>query len=109
MTCQTDTFSHKRGASFHALVRIPAAFADGHFAGWTLASQARTESDALLDDLEVTWADPVTTRVLVLKCLDTTAWAIGTAYLDVKLTDPNGFVMPTSTAIFYVVKDITHA
>jgi len=41
--------------------------------------------------------------------LDTTAWAIGTAYLDVRLTDPNGFVMPTSTAIFYVVKDITHA
>lgn len=109
MTCQTDTFSHKRGASFHALVQIPMAFADGHFAGLALESQVRTESDVLLASLAVEWADPATTRVLVLKCLDTTTWAIGPAYVDVKLTDPNGFVMPTSTAVFYVVKDITHA
>ena len=109
-TCNpSEPFAHKRGASFHALIQIPAAFADGHFAGWALKSQARTDKDVLLAELTVAWADPATTRVLVLKCLDTTTWPIGPAYLDVKLTDPDGFVMPTSTAAFYVVQDITHA
>ena len=109
-TCNpSEPFAHKRGASFHALIQIPAAFADGHFAGWTVASQARTEADALIADFTVEWADPVTTRVLVLKCLDTTTWPIGSAFIDAKLTDPDGFVMPTTTVPFYVVKDITHA
>ena len=108
-TCNPSApFVHKRGASFHALIRIPSAFGDGYFAGWSLASQARTDKDVLLSDLVVAWDDPVTTRVLVLKCLDTTGWVIGPAQLDVKLTGPDGFVMPTSTADFYVVKDITH-
>lgn len=109
MSCTPETFAHKRGASFHALVNIPAAFADGYFAGWSLKSQARTDADVLIAELTVQWADPVTTRVLVLKCLDTTTWPIGPAFLDVTLTDPDGYVMPTSTVMFYVVKDITHA
>lgn len=109
-TCNpSEPFAHKRGASVHWLINIPPAFADGYFAGWTLASQARTEKDELLANLSIEWADPVTTRVLVLKCLDTTTWAIGAAFVDVKLTDPDGFVIPTSTAPFFVVKDITHA
>ncbi len=109
MTCQTETFSLKRGASFHVLIRIPSAFPDGHFVGWTLQSQARTEEDVLLADLDATWEDPLTTRVIALKCLNTTAWSVGQAQFDVKLTNPDGFVLPTDTAIFYVVRGATHA
>lgn len=109
MTCQNESFPLKRGASFHVLIRIPSAFPDGHFVGWTLQSQARTEEDELLADLEASWEDPLTTRVLVLKCLDTNAWIVGPAQFDVKLTAPDGFVLPTDTAIFYVLRGATHA
>lgn len=107
--CKTDPFEIKRGASFHALIQIPTFYADGYFVGWTLKSQARTDKDVLLAELDVTWDNPITTRVLVLKCLDTTTWAIGAAGVDVFLKSPDGYALPTSTAPFYVVQGRTHA
>jgi hypothetical protein len=109
MSCDPKPFIHKRGASFLLLVRIPSAFADGHFAGWVPTAQVRTDKGELVADLAVAWQDPVTTRILELECIDTVAWPVGSAEFDVRLTDPDGFVVTTSTASFHIVRGATHA
>lgn len=109
MSCDPKLFIHKRGASFFLLVRIPSAFADGHFAGWVPTAQVRTDKGVLVADLVVAWQDPVTTRILELKCIDTTAWPLGSAEFDVRLTAADGFVVATSTANFHIVREATHA
>ena len=48
MSCDPKPFIHKRGASFFQLVRIPSAFADGHFAGWVPTAQVRTDKGELV-------------------------------------------------------------
>lgn len=109
MSCDQKPFTHKRGASFFVLVRIPSAFADGHFAGWVPTAQVRTDKGVLVADLAVAWQDPVATRILELKCIDTAAWPLGTAEFDVRLAGPDGFVVATSTANFHIVREATHA
>ncbi|WP_406624930.1 hypothetical protein [Acidovorax sp. SDU_ACID1] len=107
MTCQPATFNHTRGASFQVLTRIPSRFADGYFVGWDVKAQARTEKGALLATLEATWEDPDTTRVLALRCLDTSGWEVGPASFDVRMTAPDGFVLYTTPFRFHVVKGVT--
>ena len=109
MSCQIASFSHTRGASFQLMARIPSRFVDGHFMDWAPTSQVRTEKGDLVAELEVTWDDPATARVLVLRSLDTSAWAIGAASFDVRLTAPDGFVLHTTPVPFYIVKGVTSA
>lgn len=102
-SCEGQSFEHVRGASFELYVRIPSRFADGHFAGWVPSSQVVTDKWAAVAELAAEWVDPVTARMLVLRCLDTTAWPIGPALFDVRLRRPDGFVLPTTAQAFHIV------
>jgi hypothetical protein len=101
--------AHKRGDSFDRLINIPSAFADGYFVGWTVSAQVRTaQYGAAIDDLVCTWIDPVKTRILSIKRLDTKLWPIGLAEMDVQFTrDSDGYTTSTSTLQFEVVRDVT--
>ncbi len=102
------TYTHKRGDSFDLLVTIPARFADGYFADYTVASQLRTADGTLIADLACTWVDAATTRALRLEVLETQAWPVGAAQFDVEFTrTADGFKVSSTTAQILIVADVT--
>jgi len=105
----SDPIAHKRGRSFDLVATIPEQFPDGHFVGWTVASQIRRGNGDLVADLQVTWLDAATTRHLHLLQLDTHGWPVSTVYMDVQLTRPDGYTLSTSTVSILVDKDVTRA
>lgn len=109
MSCATTAFSLPAGASFDLLARIPDRFPDGHFAGWTPASQVRGDKDELIAELDVEWIDPTIARVLRLRKLDTSAWPVGAARFDVRLTGPDGTRIYTTAQLIYIVRGVTRA
>lgn len=106
---QDNHITHKRGDSLLLTVSLPAQIPDGQFAGWTPASQVRTDKDELVATLSVEWVNPATARTLTLACQDTSAWPVGALLLDVQFTSPAGEVRSTSTVQIYSIRDITHA
>jgi len=101
------TLTIKRGDSLDFLATIPSHFADGHFAGWAVSAQVRSDKDELFADLEVDWIDEATTRALRLLCLDTSAWKPGRAQFDIQLRRPDGYTISSATTPIYVEKDVT--
>lgn len=99
----------KRGDSFDRLTNIPSTFEDGHFVGWTVTAQVRTaQYGKLIANLVCTWVDPVTTRILSVKCLDTKAWTLGPAEMDIQFVrDSDGYTISTATLQFEVARDVT--
>lgn len=99
----------KRGDSFDRLANIPDTFVDGYFVGWEVTAQVRTAKyEKLLADLECTWVDPVTTRILSVRALNTTTWEVGPAEMDIQFVRiSDGYTISTSTIKFEVVRDIT--
>jgi hypothetical protein len=105
-----DAIEIKRGDSFDYGVEIPDEFADGHFVGWTVASQLRKPNSqaTLIATLETSWANPATTRTLRLLKIDTTEWPLGEAEFDVQFTrTSDGYRLSTETATVVVIKDVT--
>lgn len=90
--------THKRGATFTRVAYLPPVFADGYFAGWTVAAHMRTRTGQLVAPLACTWLDGATTRALELRCDDTAAWPVDVLEFDVKLTRPDGFDILSNTA-----------
>lgn len=100
---------HKRGDTLDLLAAIPDIYQDGHFVGWTVTAQVRTDKyDYLLADITCTWADPALTRILHLTTNDTTGWDIGPAEMDIQFTrDSDGYTVSSSTIYFAIVEDVT--
>ena len=101
---------HKRGDSLEYLGTIPEDFADGFFIDWTPSAQIRTaQYYNLIDDLTVTWVDQLTTRSFTVSKIDTKAWPVGPALLDiqfVRLSD--GFTRSTDTIQINIEHDVTY-
>lgn len=105
-----NSIHHKRGDTLELLTTIPAAFLDGHFAGWAMASHLRGPGGrTLVAVLDLSWIDAATTRHLLIRCADTSAWPVGRCAFDVQFTRPDGHITSTSTAAIFVVEDMTHA
>lgn len=105
-----EPYTHKQGDSFDILVTIPESFTNGYFVGHTVASQVRQVGGdtAKIADLTATWVDPLTTRSLRLKCLNTTAWPTGPAQFDVEFTrTSDSFVFSSTTAVIFITPDVT--
>lgn len=101
---------HKRGDSFDYGFLIPSTYADGYFAGWTVAAQVRDATGKLVADLQATWDDPVTTRAVRLLKINTKTWPLGDLAFDVQFTRPaDGYSISTATVEFTVIKDVTLA
>ncbi len=92
-TCSTTHRTIVRGANLDIAMRMPDGFPDGHLAGWVATSQIRTYADVLIATLDVQWVDPLTTRYLRLRHADTSAWPVGPAVFDIRLTSPAGYRM----------------
>lgn len=106
-TCTPDT--HKRGDSFDRVGEMPAFFPDGYFVGWTVASQIRTAEGVKVADMECAWLDDVTTRNLRLTKIDTKAWPLGEAKIDVQFKrTSDGFTFSSGTETLWIVGDVTH-
>ena len=106
-TCSTTHPTIVRGSMLDMLARIPISFADGYFAGWVPTAQLRTYADALIATLDVQWVDAVTTRMLRLKCADTSAWQVGPALFDVCLTAPDGMRLYTTAQRLSITMGVT--
>lgn len=105
-TCTPDT--HKRGDSFDRVGEMPAFFADGYFVGWEVASQIRTAEGVKVADMECAWLDDVTTRNLRLTKIDTTAWPVGEAKIDVEFKrTADGFKFSSATETLWIIGDVT--
>lgn len=102
---------HKRGDSLEYLGTIPVEdFPDGFFVGWVPSAQIRTaQYYNLIDDLTVTWVDPVTTRSFIVSKINTTAWPVGAALLDIQFVrTSDGFTRSTETIQINIQHDITY-
>ena len=100
---------HKRGSTFDYFVNIPSTFGEGEFVGWAVTAQIRSRpAGTLIADLEPEWANPVTTRRLNLKKIDTTTWVLGNAEFDIKFERASdGYTLTTNTVPIVIVKDVT--
>ena len=95
-----------RGASLDIAMRIPAGFADGYFTGWVPTSQLRTPAGVLIATLQTNWVD-ADTRYLRLRAADTSAWPIGPARFDVRLTAPDGYKLQSTLATMQITMGAT--
>lgn len=109
MANPTSQLTHKRGDTFDLIAPIPDIFADGYFVGWVVTAQIRTaQYGRLIDDLDCTWEDDVTTRLLHIKKFETEDWDIGSAEMDIQFTRiSDDYTMSTQTLKVNIVKDIT--
>lgn len=102
------SYVQKRGDTLSLSLTLPAAYVDGYFVDWTVTSQIRTPSGRLISDLVVTWANPATTRTLVLKDSSTANYPIGTANIDVQFVrNSDSFTLSTETIEVDVQRDVT--
>jgi hypothetical protein len=99
--------THKRGDSFARVLTLPDTFASGYFVGWAVACQLRNASEHLVSDITATWADPLTTRALLLSVTDTAAWPVQLLSYDVQMTRPDGWIVSTNTLQLRVTRDET--
>lgn len=96
-----------RGATLDIAMRIPDGFADGYFAGWVPTSQMRTYADVLIATLDAQWVDAAATRYIRLRAADTSAWPIGPARFDVRLTAPDGYKLQSTLATMQITMGAT--
>ena len=96
-----------RGATLDIAMRIPDGFADGYFAGWVPTSQMRTYADVLIATLDARWVDVAATRYIRLRAADTSAWPIGPARFDVRLTAPDGYKLQSTMATMQITMGAT--
>jgi len=93
----------RQGDAFDYVGTIPASFADGYFAGWTVSANVYDSAGALITAVTATWNDPAVTRVLHLFVLDTTTWPLGVVTLDVRLVRGDGYRKSWEKTQFKVV------
>jgi hypothetical protein len=106
-------YTFKRGNTFELsgtveIVQAGAPVTD--LTGWTGTSTVRDVNNKLISTLILSILNPLTMLVKVRQTAeDTRLWPIGTLYMDIRFTAPNGDIVNTSTAEINVVKEITNA
>jgi hypothetical protein len=98
---------HKRGASYSRTIDIPETLPDGYFIGFDVRSQIRDSRENLIEELDVEWIDPVTTRQLALVCEDTSKWPLGTTYMDILFTRNDGWKISSDTVKTEITRNET--
>lgn len=100
--------THKRGRSFDKALIIPDTFADGFFIGFTPKAELRDQSGTLVATFNCAWADPVTTRNLMIQQLDTNTWPTTSCVFDVRFRrESDGYTKYTNTETVLIVKNVT--
>jgi len=76
--------------------------------GWSGACMIRQHNGALVANIEFTWLNAAA-RIFRLRAINTTAWRIGAAEIDVAFTSPTGDVISTETSAIEIDNGPTHA
>lgn len=79
--------------------------------GWTVMSQLRVSNAtfSLVGEITCVWIDPVNAVLnLHAAAISTAAYPIGNLLIDIKFTDPTGFIVSTQTETIVIVESITH-
>ena len=101
----------KRGATFSYAFEVPSDIPDGYFFDWEVHAQirkARSDSpQSLIAQLQPLWQDKQTTRELVLTHINTDAWPVGPAEMDVVFVSPDGFKAASKTITVSIEKGVT--
>lgn len=101
---------HKRGDTFNYVAAIPLTKPDGYFAEFEPTCQIRRRNGEVLATVAASWVDPVTTRLIHLKCDAnvTELWPLGYSKMDIQLTRAaDNYVQSTTTIEVNIVEDIT--
>ena len=106
-------YTFKRGNTFElsgTVEVMQAGISVLDLTGWTGSSIVRDVNGKLISTLVLVILNPLTRLVKVRQTAeDTRLWPIGTLYMDIRFTAPNGDIVNTSTAEINVVKEITNA
>ena len=100
---------HKRGDSWSYIGIADIRSPDGtliDLPGWSIASEGRTGSGALVQTFSMDWIDPVA-QTYSMQAMNTRDWKLGTLNLDIQFSSPSGFVISTPTAAIEIVNDVT--
>lgn len=110
MNAEQVTSFFSRGATFTCTAFLPDTLPDGFFLGWELRASVRKLNNntnlGKIATLQVSWADPETTRQLLFYFKDTSAWPLGLAELNTTLVNSNGEAINASPVVFEILKGI---
>lgn len=101
----------KRGTTFSFMFAIPENIPNGFFKTWVPTAQIRkamvSGPDGLVAKLACFWADPATTRYLIMHHSVTDKWPLGNVEMDVLFQSAAGEQIRTNTIIFNIQRGIT--
>lgn len=112
MTCETLTpmiSPIKRGDTFNLACTYKQNGVAYDLTNFTIRSQVRDSSGALIEELAVAKADQATNPgVFVLSAADPMDWPVDVLSCDIQFSDAEGVVRSTQTFQIPVVEDVTH-
>ena len=101
----------KRGATFSFMFAIPDELPNGYFKNWVPVAQLRkamnSQPTGLIANLACFWADPATTRYLIVNHTLTSKWPIGRVEMDIMFQSASGERIPSTTVLFNFLRGIT--
>lgn len=102
------TITHKRGDTFELLSTVENEGVAVDITNWTIASQARSDDDTILQTFTITKTDAANGVFTVgATATQTEAWALGNYSMDIEFIDASGEVNSTETFTLSVLRDIT--
>lgn len=100
-------YVHKRGDNFELAVKVSAVDENDQvfdLTGYTLKSKIRDPKGGIICDLACEWIDAANGLAALRADVDTSAWPLTYATMDVRLIAPDGFKI-TSDPISFEIKE----
>ena len=103
------TITHKRGDTLEWVVTLTDDSVAVDITDWTIKSQIRDGSYALIYEFLVTKTD-ASNGVFSLSATaaQTATWPLGSALVDIEFTDNTNYVISSQTFTMQLVRDITY-
>jgi hypothetical protein len=102
------SITHKRGDTFEIIVDFTINGQAQDITGWQIRSQIRDMRKVLLKELDITPIDLAAGQFsLNATAAETRDWQPAAYQCDIEFTNPDGFVVSSSTFSVSVVRDVT--
>lgn len=107
----TPIIPFKRGSTFAFMFAVPENMPNGFFKTRLPSAQIRkamnSRPDGLIANIACFWADPATTRYLIVHHSLTDKWPLGNAEMDILFESATGEKLRSTTALFNIQRGIT--
>lgn len=93
--------NHKQGDSWSYAGQAEIFSLEGNLldlTGWTIKSQLRNATGALVCEFDTAWVDPII-QTFTHQRLSTEDWPLGQLRMDIQVTSPSGFRISTPTLV----------